>query len=220
MKIEPVKSYKKPRYLLRAMTILTAAGSLTGCTEAQLAGDVQMKPEPETCETEVQIDGAMEVCTDYTEPETETETTETTTKSATTTEEQEIELVGDVVSIPEGEPVQPGWTDTYEERNDEPRVTTAPKATTALKPTTTTGTTTKAVIKSTTTTGTTTRISYAGVTVLPTETTTEPALAGVPLVRTETTTELTLAGVPLVRTETTTEPVELGGDPMPYMDED
>lgn len=83
MKIEPVKSYKKPAYAAAMAVLLTATGTLTGCGETALEGETSIVPQPTetTAATteEVSFEGAVEI-----EPDT-----------------TEVELDGDVVMEPD-----------------------------------------------------------------------------------------------------------------------
>lgn len=66
MKIESVKQSKKPKYAAAMAALLTAAGTLTGCTDGlALDGEATTVPEPVT--EEVELAGDVEVIPDVTE---------------------------------------------------------------------------------------------------------------------------------------------------------
>lgn len=173
MKIEPVKNYKKPNYAMRLASIITAAGSLAGCsTSPQLDGDVTVADtEPATTATDVTFMGDVE-----------------------TTEETCVELDGDIAVIPEETTTTtPAVTTTDNARIAVPGMApvaeeTTPAATTKRRTQTyATATTTELEIdgmittaEEKTTTATTTEVMTAGVAPIYTEetTTTEPELAG------------------------------------------
>ena len=236
MKIEPVKNYRKPNYAMRIASIITAAGSLAGCSAApQIVGDVSVA-DTDPAVTDVTFMGDVEA-----------------------TEETCVELDGDIAVMPEetttvmhtGEVLTDDMIEKIRNRNTTttPAVTTVdtakiavpgmaptaeetePAATTRRTQTYTTATTTELEIGGVITTATekttamtTTEVTTAGVAPVYTEetTTTAPELAGdIPILTDNT---LRDEGVVTVTTETTTtEPVLAGevvidGGIMPYME--
>lgn len=225
MKIKPVKNYKKPNYAMRFASMITAAGSLAGCSTApQIDGDVAVADtEPATAVTDVEIVGMIE------QPE-----------------ETCVELDGDIAVLPEvtttvmhnGEVLTEDMIEEIRSRN----TTTAPAVTIAdsdriavpgMAPVTeeTAPAVTTKRSKQTYTTATTTELEIGGVITTASEkvpattTATELTLSGDICVTTQTTTEVTTAGVaPIYTEETTTTEPELAGDVMidggimPYME--
>lgn len=212
MKIEPVKNYRKPGYAMKIASIIAAAGSLAGCTSAQLSGDVSMvTDDAKTTTEELQLAGETDTDCTETKNATSSKTSQTTVKTTATTTEPMLD--GDIAIIDESEttPAQTtavirskqttGITETTTELKLGGVLTTA--ATTAATAKLTTSRTTTATTEPEfggATVTTTARLTTPGDVVIPAETTTEVTTAGVPPVYTETT-EVTLAGEPVLPME-------------------
>ena len=102
MKVSPVKNYKKPEYALKIAALLTAAASVSGCSERIL----QTSGAAATYDTEPTGAGASAV-TDASTAETTAAASSTTTTAASTEitttfgSVEETELAGDVAVIDE-----------------------------------------------------------------------------------------------------------------------
>ncbi len=103
MKIDPVNNYKKPHYAMAIVSVLTAAGTLSACTDGQGVTYSGESPEVVTKDSNVEIPGEDVIATDYSEPEIKGEFVIPEESTFPLETESIVQLAGDVAVISEEE---------------------------------------------------------------------------------------------------------------------